>query len=115
MVGTEGARFPVEEVSLNYAPHVIQKVWKLAEQMGYSNYFVADREGGITDDHLFVNEIAKIPMIDIINRPKETKTGFGPHWHTHDDDIDIISKRTLRAVGQTILAVVYRENNGTLR
>jgi hypothetical protein len=51
-------------------------------------------------------------MIDIINRAQGTQTGFGEHWHTHNDDLDIIDKRTLRAVGQVVLAVVYREANG---
>jgi len=40
--------------------------------MGYGNYFVDARDGGKTDDHYFVNTIARIPMIDIINRPVGT-------------------------------------------
>ncbi len=114
MVGAEGARFPKEGVSMNFARPVVQKVWKLAQQMGYGNYFVNQRSGEITDDHFFVNTIARIPMINIIHKPVETETGFGSHWHTHNDDIDIIDKRTLRAVGQLVLAVVYRENNGQM-
>ena len=43
----------------------------------------------------------------------KSETGFGAYWHTLDDNMDVIDKRTLRAVGQTVLAVVYRENNGT--
>lgn len=114
MVGSEGARFPVEEVSLTFAPQVVDKVWSLAGKMGYSNHFVAARTPGVTDDHYFVNTIAKIPMIDIINKPVESQTGFGRYWHTHNDNMEVISKRTLRSVGQLMLAVVYRENNGTL-
>lgn len=112
MVGAAGARFPREYYSVQFAPRVVSKVWKLAQDMGYGNYFVNDEGGGITDDHYFVNTIAKIPMIDIINRQDNTQTGFGEHWHTHDDDMDIIDRRTLRAVGQVVLAVVYREANG---
>jgi len=40
--------------------------------MGYGNYFVDARDGGKTDDLYFVNTIARIPMIDIINRPVGT-------------------------------------------
>ncbi len=112
MVGARGARFPQEEFSLQFAPQLTRKVWKLAQNMGYGNYFVDATAGGITDDHYFVNTIARIPMIDIINRPIGTETGFGAYWHTHDDDMDVIDPRTLRAVGQLVLAVTYREANG---
>ncbi|MCB0570177.1 MAG: M28 family peptidase [Phaeodactylibacter sp.] len=112
MVGAEGARFTKEYYSSQFAPRVVDKLWKLAQNMGYGNYFVNDAGGGITDDHYFVNTIARIPMIDIINRQPGTQTGFGEHWHTHNDDMDIIDPRTLRAVGQVVLAVVYREANG---
>ena len=112
MVGAEGARFPKEYYSVQFAPRIVAKVWKLAQNMGYGNYFVNDSGGGITDDHYFVNTIAKIPMIDIINRQPATQSGFGEHWHTHNDNMDVIDRRTLRAVGQVMLAVVYREANG---
>ncbi len=115
MVGAEGARFPKEGYSLRFARPIVNKVWKLAQNMGYGNYFVnQEDQGGVTDDHFFVNTIAGIPMIDIIHKPASTPTGFGSHWHTHNDDIHIIDKRTLRAVGQLVLAVVYRENNGQM-
>ena len=112
MVGSKNARFTKEEVSRAYAPQVVEKVWRLAKNMGFANYFVDQETGGLTDDHLFVNQIAKIPMIDIINRSTETSTGFGHYWHTQKDNIDIIDKRTLRAVGQTLLAAIYNESIG---
>jgi Zn-dependent M28 family amino/carboxypeptidase len=112
MVGARGARFPKEYFSMQYAPRIVNKVWKLAQQLGYGNYFVDAQGGAITDDHYYVNTIANIPTIDIINRPVGTQTGFGEHWHTHNDDLDVIDKRTLRAVGQVVLAVLYGEENG---
>ncbi len=112
MVGSKGARFPKEEISMSYAPNVTNKVWKLANNMGFGNYFTNDLVQGVTDDHLFVNRIAKIPTIDIINLPAGAKNRFGSHWHTHKDGIGVIDKNTLRAVGQTVLAVLYNESNG---
>lgn len=112
MVGARGARFTKEYFSVQFAPDLVEKVWKLAQDMGYGNYFVNEQTGGITDDHYYVNTIARIPMIDIINRPIGTQTGFGEYWHTHDDDIEVIDKRTLRAVGQVVLAVLYGLHNG---
>lgn len=113
MVGAKNARFTVEEISEYYAPELRKKVWRLAKQMGYSNYFVEDKTSAVTDDHFFINRIANIPTIDIINRPADTPTGFGAHWHTDKDNMEVIDKQTLRAVGQLVLAVVYREAAGT--
>ncbi len=114
MVGAKNPRFPKEGVSMYYAQAVMNKVWKLAQTMGYTDMFVDDKSGGITDDHKVINEIAGIPMIDIINQPLNSDNSFVSHWHTHDDDIDIIDKRTLKAVGQVVLATIYKESDGTI-
>lgn len=114
MVGAKGAQFPVEGFSWQYAQPVVQKVWTLAKAMGKGNYFLNQGGGNITDDHYFVNTIAKIPMIDIIHLNVSNNRGFGAHWHTHNDNMDIIDKNTLRAVGQVVTAVVYREDVGQL-
>jgi hypothetical protein len=113
MVGAKGARFTKEQFSMQYAGQYVNKIWNLAKNMGYGNYFVDAPGGYVTDDHYFVNTIARIPMLDIINRPVASQTGFGEYWHTHDDTIDVIDPRTLRAVGQVMLAVIYREASGT--
>ncbi len=114
MVGAKGARFPKEQYSVYFAPQLVDKVWTLANRMGYGNYFVNVNGGGVTDDHYFVNTIAGIPMIDVINLPLNSQNkGFGDHWHTHNDNLDIIDVRTLRAVGRVMTAVVYREAAGT--
>ena len=111
MVGAKDAVFPKEGVSLHYAKPIVDKVWKLGLQMGKGKYFI-EPEGEpafITDDHLFVNKFAQIPMIDIIHR--KNSSDFGDHWHTHNDNMDIIDKNTLTAVGQVVTAVVYKESN----
>lgn len=111
MVGARNARFSKESWSLYYARDIVDQVWSLANNLGYGNYFVMAEGGGVTDDHYFVNKIAGIKMIDIINKPTGSETGFGDHWHTPRDNIDVIDSRTLRAVGNVILNVVYREND----
>lgn len=112
MVGAKNTRFLKEAVSMNFAPELMNKVWNLGQSLGYTNYFVNEKAGAVTDDHYFVNTIAKIPMIDIIGKPANSQTGFGAHWHTHNDDMKVIDVRTLRAVGQTMLEVIYREAAG---
>jgi len=112
MVGSKNARFAKEGTSMQYAPEIMNKVWKEAARLGFSSYFHDQQVSGTTDDHLFVNMIAKIPMIDIINKPIDSQYGFGHYWHTHKDNMDVIDKRTLRAVGQTVLSVLYKESEG---
>ena len=114
MVGARDATFLVEGNSERYAPDVVRKVWRLADQMGYGNYYVDERGGGVIDDHYFINTIARIPTIDIINLKKDGGQAFAPHWHTGDDNLDVIDKRTLKAAGQVVLATIFREAAGTL-
>lgn len=109
MVGARNAKFVWEGFSVKYAEPVIRKVWDQAVQLGFSNQFYYYRGGGITDDHFYVNTIANIPMIDIIHFSDETKTGFPAHWHTLSDNMAVIDRVTLKAVGQTLLEIIYKE------
>jgi hypothetical protein len=111
MVGSKNPSFGKDAVSRKYASKILDKVWTLAQNMGYSDMFV-NTETSVTDDHYFVNIIAGIPMIDIINQPPNSKTSFGSHWHTHKDDMNIINKRSLKVVGQVVTAAIYKTNNG---
>ncbi len=105
MVGAKGATFPKETFSNIYASEYQNTIWNTANSLGYSTYFVGTDGGPITDDHVVVNEQAHIPTVDIINL--QSTGNFGAHWHTHNDNIDIIDKATLKAVGQTALQVLY--------
>lgn len=108
MVGAKGATFPQEGSSLQYAQGLVQNVWNAAADLGYSQYFIQEPGAGVTDDHTAVNEIAKIQMIDIIDL-KNGNDVFPSYHHTHRDNLQIIDKNTLKAVGQTLLQVLYRE------
>lgn len=114
MVGSSNPRFGREGFSERYAPAVVDKVWRTAQNLGYGKYFVNQSVDAVIDDHYFVNEIARIPMINIINRPPGTRTGFVPQWHTINDDLSAIDKGTLHAVGHTVLEVIFREAAGAL-
>ena len=110
MVGGQGARFYQEGYSKYYANQVVKRVWRAAAIAGFSSYFPHDDGGGITDDHVPVNEIAKIPCIDIINYyPNCEQSSFGPTWHTIHDDMEHLDRNTLKAVGQTLIQVLYTE------
>ena len=106
MVGASGATFAREYFSTYYAQGFVDEVWRVAHEAGYGDYFV-DRQGGaITDDHVFVNR-AGIPCIDIIDQSGDGGTGFFKQWHTTADTVGIIDPATLKAVGQTVLNVIY--------
>ena len=57
-----------------------------------------------------MNQIAKVPCIDIIPYyPDCRQSSFGPTWHTVNDDMDHLDRATLQAVGQTLVQVLYSE------
>lgn len=107
MVGARGATFTYEGVSMQYAPEFMKKVWNTAAQLGYGNFFQKELTAQIIDDHYYINQMANIPTIDIISRTYTTRSGFPKHWHTHEDNMNVIDKLTLQAVGETVLATIY--------
>ena len=110
MVGGHNTIFYREQYSMRYAPTVVDKVWGAAHRIGYGKYFSYEDEGGyITDDHLQVNR-GGIPCIDVIGSDSQDG-GFPATWHTMNDNLQNISKETLKAVGQTMLEVIWTEKN----
>lgn len=110
MVGAPGATFYQEQYSKATASEVVNKIWKTAEKIGFGNYFPFAEGGAITDDHVYVNKYRGIPCVDIIQYDPSSNTSFGAYWHTQNDVIQNVDKATLKAVGQTITAVIYNEN-----
>lgn len=108
MVGNADASFKKEYFSLRFASSIVEKIWKTAEQLGYSSKFPDTEGGAITDDHLFVNA-AGIPCVDIIDQRTDTQTGFFPQWHTTDDKMTHIDRSTLKAVGQTVATLLFEK------
>ena len=110
MVGGIGAKFYREGMSMQYAPEIVKKVWRAAREVGFGSYFPKEDGGVITDDHVPVNQFAKIPTIDIIPYYADCQqSSFGPTWHTLADNMENIDKNTLKAVGQTLVQVIYKE------
>ena len=107
MVGAKNASFFKEATSMRYAPQIVEEVWSTARDLGYGKFFINAEGGAITDDHQYVILGRNIPCIDIIYTDPESDNGFGPHWHTQNDTMDNIDRETLKAVGQTVLQVVY--------
>lgn len=106
MVGGINAQFFQEKYSLETAGWVVNHVWGIAAEVGHGAQFVNNEIGAITDDHVYVNRGLHIPMIDIIQHDPQTGS-FASYWHTHNDNLAAIDKKTLQAVGSVMSALVF--------
>ena len=109
LVGAPGSTFYKEGISMHYAPTLVDKIWNMAHKAGHGKFFINEQGGYVTDDHYYVNEFFGLPCVDIINYDKESDNGFGKYHHTIKDDMDWIDRESLRAVGETVVAVIYNE------
>ncbi len=115
MVGGKDAVFPMEGTSLKYASNIVDKVWNTAAELGYSNYFTQDKTGETTDDHTYINRIANIPTIDIVDfRLIHSEDGIPrgdyPYFHhKHSDNMSVIDTATLQMVGRVLIKVISEE------
>lgn len=111
MCGGINATFTKEQQSMYYAGGLMDRVWNNAAALGYGSIFQNKPGDGIIDDHVYINTLAQIPTIDIIDRTDNTPSGFGAYWHTQNDNLKIIDKNVLKAVGETLLYTIYEEES----
>lgn len=104
MIGDTDPVYRMEAYSREYAPEVVERVWRQAEDLGLGAIFRRSNGIYIEDDHVPLNR-AGIRTIDIID------FDYGPgnaHWHTTSDRIENTSPKGLDAVGRTLTALIYR-------
>ena len=107
MVGASDAVFHQEGTSMKFAPHVVDKIWTRADELGYGERFKTRETPPTVDDNLFVSNMARIPSANIVDyRMNIRPMGYGPFHHTHRDNMSIIDKETLKQVGITVLSVL---------
>ncbi|MDO4771118.1 M28 family peptidase [Porphyromonas sp.] len=111
MVGSKDARFYREYFSQESAGRMVTQIWDTAKRLGYNKYFINEMGGAVTDDHYFVIRNLGIPCVDIINFDPDSRNGFGHYWHTHKDNMSIIDRETLKAVGETVWQVLLDYDN----
>jgi glutaminyl-peptide cyclotransferase len=95
MVGDRDLNIFFEKNSLRLAPGVTRSVWHTASSLGIREFHSTTRHD-ISDDHLPLNEIARIPTCDIIDFDY-------PYWHTTLDVPDHCSGESLRKVGRVLM------------
>ncbi len=99
MIGDADLNIPQEMYSAQHAPDVVQRVWAAAKELGYEQTFLPDmRSYPITDDHYPLLK-AGLPVIDVID------LDYDAH-HTMADDIDRVSAKSLRIVGDVAMALL---------
>jgi hypothetical protein len=82
-------------------PWLVDIVWKTAAELGYGREFATRPEDVGGDDHApFLD--AGVPSLDII------QLNSYPFWHRPEDTLDKLSARSLRAVGEVVLASLPR-------
>lgn len=104
MVGDRDPVFPIEAYSQQYAPEVVQRVWRVADELGYGRIFRRSPGFAIEDDHIPLNR-AGIRTINIID------FDYGPgnrYWHTHQDILQNTGPKGLEAVGRVLTTLVFR-------
>ena len=72
MVGGPNAVFKHDAVSNHFAPSILKKIWKIANNLGYGQFFQYQLTPHIIDDHYYINNLAHIPTIDIIEHDNQT-------------------------------------------
>ena len=107
MVGCPEPRFTKEYFSRQYAPGLTDKLWQCAAALGYGGIFVNQNTDPILDDHVYVNQLAGIPMADIVqNSPG---ISFFKHWHTTTDDLQSLRPESLEAVATVTMKTIYAD------
>ncbi len=99
MVGAPDATFMREYFSQLANPALADQIWSIAKNLGHEQMFVNRMGSAVNDDHVELIK-AGIPTIDIIDYREGS--GFFSGWHTASDNMDCISKETLKAVGEIL-------------
>ena len=105
MVGAPNAVFAKEYYSRQNAGSYVEKVWRHARDLGHSDLFVQQETYPVMDDHYYVG-LAGVPCLDIIHYDISGDTGFPFWWHTQQDNMRNISRETLQAVGEVVMATI---------
>lgn len=86
----------------NSTPELVNRIWAIAADLGYSAWFLPSPKWAMTDDHTpFLRQ--GIPAADLIDFDY-------PYWHTTQDTADKVAPASLERVGRVL--EVLLENAG---
>ena len=102
MVGDANLQIFYERNSLTYAPRLTRSIWAVAQKLKVRE-FIAKEKYKVSDDHLPLNRIARIPSCDIIDFDYPTPRSKNAFWHTEKDTLENCSAESLGKVGKVLL------------
>lgn len=109
MVGDANLELYYERNSLRFAPDLVRDVWRSADQLRIREFMARPRHE-VRDDHLPMNEIARVPTIDLIDFDYPRIGGREDYWHTTKDTPDKCSAASLEKVGRVLLHWLARQH-----
>jgi hypothetical protein len=98
MVGDKDLEIYYEGNSQAVAPEVVDRVWRVAHDVGHGAQFRPGVRHTLVDDHVSLQKVG-IHAIDVVDFDY-------PYWHTTDDTIDKVSAASLQIVGDVAVALV---------
>jgi hypothetical protein len=96
MIGDKQLTIAPEPLSQKFAPQVQRGIWETARELGIKEFVSQPYSTDINDDHVPLNEIAKIPTVDLIDFDY-------PAWHTTNDKPSQCSGASLAKVAMVLL------------
>lgn len=98
MVADKNLDIYYEGNSQAVAPEVVDRVWRIARELGYGRSFLPGVKHTLIDDHVSLQR-AGVHAIDVVDFDY-------PYWHTTDDTIDKVAAASLQIVGDVAVALV---------
>lgn len=102
MIADRDLQIYFEKNSFKSAPRICKSIWSVARELGVKE-FIAEERHQIRDDHLPLNEIARIPTCDIIDFDYPNPQRPNEYWHTMQDRPENCSAESLGKVGGVLL------------
>ena len=102
MIADKELQLKMEVNSLNMARDLTKMIWSIAKDLKVRE-FKATKGHIIKDDHLPLNQIAKIPTCDIIDFDFPNPRMRNQYWHTTKDSVENCSAESLGKVGKVML------------
>jgi len=102
MIGDAELQIYREKNSLKHARELTLEIWDAAEELDV-DAFIQRARHSIRDDHIPLNEIAKIPTCNIIDFDYPNPRSQNAYWHTTQDTEDKCSPQSLEKVGRVLL------------
>jgi hypothetical protein len=102
MIGDKDLQIYYEKNSMQSASRIGKSIWSVAKQLGVKE-FIPEEKHQIRDDHLPLNEIARIPTLDIIDFDYPNPQRPNEFWHTLQDSPENCSAESLGKVGSVLL------------